>query len=301
MSKHILITGGTGFIGSKLVPHWVSHGHRITVLSRDPARGKRLLGDEVSFVKDFSEVTDKIDWLVNLAGEGIADKRWSESRKAELRASRVTLTESLVRWAKSSGQHFELVLSGSAVGYYGSVPGSTPSFNESYAPGTGFSANLCIEWEQAADALQEISERVVWLRTGIVLGQHGGMLKRMWLPFSLGLGGVIGSGDQVISWIHRDDYIRALDFITKHSLSGAVNMTAPYPATNREFTRTLGNVLHRPTLFPMPAFAAGMVFGEMSELLLQGQKVLPTALLTSGFTFQYPNLSQALEVIAAEW
>ena len=127
------------------------------------------------------------------------------------------------------------------------------------------------------------------------------MLKRMWLPFSLGLGGVIGSGDQIISWIHRDDYIRALDFITEHSLSGAVNMTAPYPAMNREFTRTLGRAINRPTLFPMPAFAAGMVFGEMSELLLQGQKVLPTALMTAGFTFQYPNLSQALEVIAAEW
>jgi len=301
MSKHILITGGTGFIGSALVPHWRAAGHRITVLTRDPARGARVLGNDVNLVREFVEVTEKVDWLVNLAGEGIADSRWTSSRKAALRSSRIGLTERLVRWAQATDQHFELVLTGSAVGYYGSVPGATPSFTETSPAGTGFAASLCIDWEQAARPLLERAERVIWLRTGIVLGTHGGMLKRMWLPFSIGLGGPIGSGDQVISWIHRDDYIRALDFLTEHPVSGAVNMTAPYPSSNGEFTSTLGKALHRPTVFPMPSLVAGLLFGEMSELLLQGQKATPSALISAGFSFRYPNLGQALEEIAAEW
>lgn len=301
MKKHILITGGTGFIGTALVPHWLALGHRITVLSRDPARGKRLLGPDVTFVREFSDIERKVDWVVNLAGEGIADQRWSEKRKSALRDSRIALTERLARWAVQTDQHPELVISGSAVGYYGSVPGDTPVFTEESAPGAGFAASLCIDWEQAIRPLQERSERLVILRTGIVLGEHGGMLKRLWLPFNAGLGGVIGSGDQVLSWIHRDDYVRALDFITQSTLSGPVNMTAPYPVSNSEFTSTLASVLSRPAIFPMPAFVARLLFGEMSELLLEGQKVSPGVLMANDFSWVYPNLRQALGHIADEW
>ncbi|MEK9713030.1 MAG: TIGR01777 family oxidoreductase [Thalassolituus sp.] len=301
MSKHILITGGTGFIGRALIPRWLAEGHNITVLTRDAARAHRILSAHVQTVADFNDIEGKVDRVLNLAGEGIADKRWSASRKQALRDSRIALTERLVRWAQSTGQKFELVLSGSAVGYYGSVDGASPVFSESSPPGKDFSACLCIDWEQAVKPLEAISERVVLLRTGIVLGPRGGMLQRMWLPFSLGLGGVIGSGKQVISWIHLEDYLRALDFLCDSSVSGPVNMTAPAPATNKELTQALASALHRPALMPMPEIMAKLVFGEMSDLLLKGQKVVPDMLADSGFSYMYPNLGQALGEVANAW
>jgi len=301
MSKHILITGGTGFIGRSLIPRWLAEGHSITVLTRDAARAHRILGAHVQTVVDFNDIEGKVDRVLNLAGEGIADKRWSASRKQALRDSRIALTERLVRWAQSTGQNFELVLSGSAVGYYGSVDGASPVFSQASPPGKDFSACLCIDWEQAVKPLEAISERVVLLRTGIVLGPRGGMLQRMWLPFSLGLGGVIGSGKQVISWIHLEDYLRALDFLCDSSVNGPVNMTAPAPATNKDLTQALASALHRPALMPMPEIMAKLVFGEMSDLLLKGQKVVPDMLTDSGFSYMYPNLGQALGEVADAW
>lgn len=304
MSKRILITGGTGFIGSKLVDGWLAVGHEVIVLTRRPQWVSDRWQGKVTAVSEFSDIDVNnagVDWVINLAGEGIADARWTSKRKQILRDSRVALTLRLARWAESTDQQFEVVLSGSAVGVYGSVEGARPVFTERSPAGTDFSASLCIDWEQAAEGLKTRTERLVLLRTGIVLGEHGGMLKRMRMPFKLGLGGVIGRGDQMISWIHRDDYCRAIHFLLTSEVTGPVNMTAPYPVSNREFTAQLAEVLHRPAIFPMPGVAAQLVFGELSELLLKGQNVSPAVLTQASFDFKYPNVGQALEEVMRLW
>ena len=303
MKQRILITGGTGFIGSRLVERWWQQGHEVTVLTRRPAWANERWSGMVHAASDLAQLDGQYDRLVNLAGEGIADARWSDSRKAALRRSRIQLTEQLVDWAQASGQHFSVVLTGSAVGYYGGFDGDDrrQSVAEDHAPGTDFSATLCRDWELAAEPLADISKRTVVLRTGIVLGPNGGMLQRMWLPFQFGLGGVIGSGQQMLSWIHMRDYCRAIDHICDSDVRGAVNMTAPTAVTNREFTKALGKALHRPTLFPMPSLAAKMAFGEMSELLLQGQQAIPAQLQKSGFRYEFDDLSRALDDIVSLW
>lgn len=301
MSKRILITGGTGFIGSYLTERWLSDGHDITILSRRPDVVHSRWHGKVAGVSELADAKGRYDWLINLAGEGIADRRWSDARKLALRESRVNLTERLVRWAEATGQSFDAVLSGSAVGYYGGYPGAQPALTEASGPGRDFSANLCIDWEDAAAPLASFATRLVVLRTGIVLGPRQGMLARMWLPFRFGLGGPIGSGNQVISWIHIEDYCRAVDFLLKSSLAGPINMTAPEPVSNTRFSQELGKAVSRPALLPMPAFAARLVFGELSELLLKGQNVIPKALSDEGFSWVYSDVRQALESITRVW
>lgn len=298
MSEHILITGGTGFIGSALVDRWLASGAVITVLSRRPRWVQQRWRGRVACATSVQALGGRYDVLVNLAGEGIADRRWSRSRKQALCDSRIALTDALVHWARLTGQRFRVVLSGSAVGYYGSRSGEEDHpVRESDVAGTDFAARLCSGWESAALPLQGISERLLILRTGIVLGPHGGMLQKLWLPFSLGLGGVIGAGTQQLSWIHLDDYCEAVDFLRHSDLRGAVNMTAPQPVSNRDFTRALAGALSRPALAPLPAFAARLLFGEMSDLLLKGQQVLPERLQQAGFQYRYPGLPEALQQI----
>lgn len=303
VKQRILVTGGTGFIGSRLVERWWQQGHDVTVLTRRPHWAQERWSGMVNTASDLAQLEGQYDRLVNLAGEGIADARWSDSRKATLRRSRIQLTEQLVDWAQATDQHFSLVLTGSAVGFYGGFAGgdSRQLVTEDSLSGSDFSATLCRDWELAAEPLADLSKRSVILRTGLVLGPNGGMLQRMWLPFQLGLGGVIGSGQQMLSWIHLRDYCRAIDHICDSDLHGAVNMTAPIPVTNRDFTKVLGKVLHRPTLFPMPSFVAKLAFGEMSELLLQGQQALPAQLQKSGFRYEYDDLGRALEDIVSVW
>jgi len=293
--QRIFITGGTGFIGQVLVNRWLADGHQITVLSRRPEWVQRRWKGQVTAVSGFQQLTGTYDVLMNLAGEGIADGRWSKARKAELYDSRVTLTQDLVRWATLSGQRFKVVLSGSAIGYYGGFDGAhSPELDESAPHGNDFAARLCTDWELAATPLQEISERLIFLRTGVVLDKRGGMLQKLRLPFSLGLGGVIGDGRQVLSWIALEDYCRAVDFLIHSEIRGAVNMTAPSAVTNRNFTYALACAMKRPAFFPMPAFVARAAFGEMSQLLLQGQDVKPVLLVEDGFSFMHPELSAFL-------
>ncbi len=300
--ERVLITGGTGFIGQALVDRWLAVGQHVTVLSRRPAWVARRWQGRVSCAPDLDALHGRFDVLINLAGEGIADRRWSDTRKHILRQSRVELTHELARWASRTGQRFRVVLSGSAIGYYGSFAGvDSYPLREQDNAGQDFAARLCADWEEAAQPLAALSGRLVLLRTGVVLGPHGGMLKRLWLPFSLGLGGVIGDGEQVLSWIHRDDYCEAVDFLLASDLSGAVNMTSPCPVSNRDFTHTLARTLNRPALAPLPAFAARLLFGEMSDLLLKGQKVLPLQLEQHGFQFAHPHLPEALLHIASGW
>lgn len=291
----VLITGGTGFIGHHLVNRWLQQGMDITVLSRRPQWVQAQWGGRVAAVTTPEQLSGRFTLLVNLAGEGIAERRWSDARRQQLYDSRVTLTRELAVWARNSGQRFRAVLSGSAVGYYGAFSGEQSSPLDELAPaGDDFAARLCRDWEEAAAPLAALSERLLLLRTGVVLGADGGMLKKLRLPFSLGLGGVIGDGRQILSWIHLQDYLRAVDYLLQSELSGAVNMTAPQPVSNRGFTQTLAAALQRPALVPLPAFAARLLLGEMSELLLKGQYAEPVILDRSSFRFHFPGLSAAL-------
>ncbi|MDF1763423.1 MAG: TIGR01777 family oxidoreductase [Oleibacter sp.] len=306
MAKRIFITGGTGFIGSKLIDQWIDQGHVVTVLTRQPVKARARWSKPVTAISDLNAATERYDWLINLAGEGIAEKRWTASRKTALRNSRINLTERLVRWAESTGQKFEKVLTGSAVGVYGSfAEGPTPALTEDAACGDDFSAHLCTDWETAAKGLARFTKQLTYLRTGIVLGPNGGMLQRLWLPFKLGLGGRIGDGTQVLSWIHLDDYCRAVDLLLADkgagSEHGVFNMVAPQAVTNREFTETLAKTIKRPALFPMPTLVAKTLFGEMGDLLLKGQRVAPAQLVQHGFSFQYPDLDVALTAINSKW
>jgi len=295
MLDHILITGGSGFIGQALVDDWLAQGHQVTVLSRRPRWVEHRWQGQVAVTDDVHTLRDHFSVLVNLAGEGIADQRWSANRKQQLYSSRIGVSRELVEWARDSGQCFRLVLSGSAIGRYGGFSGDeSKPLTESAPPGRDFAATLCCDWEQAISPLEDLAERMVYLRTGIVLGRSGGMLKRLYWPFHLGLGGVIGDGTQVLSWIHLDDYRRAIHSLMQNDVRGAVNMTAPEPASNRLFTETLAAAMKRPALLPMPAPLARTAFGEMSELLLKGQWVVPDVLLSKQFHFDFPDIHSAL-------
>lgn len=300
VSQSILITGGSGFIGSYLVENWLLQGHSVSVFTRRPKEITERWPNLAQASDNLSDFDGRYDLLVNLSGEGIADQRWTETRKQALYGSRVLLTEELVAWAKATKQQFKCVLSGSAIGYYGSYLGGSLRCTEEAKVGHDYAAQLCLEWENAA-AFDDISDRVILLRTGVVLGPKGGMLNRLWLPFNLGAGGKVGTGEQILSWVHVDDYVKAIDFLLDSELSGPVNMTAPNPVDQAQFARTLARVLKRFALLPMPSPIARLLFGEMADLLLLGQYVEPKKLIDNGFKFQYPSLKPALEDIASRW
>jgi uncharacterized protein (TIGR01777 family) len=236
---------------------------------------------------------EPIDAVINLAGEPIAEGRWSAARKRRLEDSRIALTQDLVRWMAQASPRPAALISASAIGFYGDQ-GDAPVTEDS-APHSEYTHELCAAWEQAAFAARTHGIRTAVLRIGLVVGPGGGFLARMLPPFRLGLGGPIGSGRQWMSWIHREDLLGMIDFLLAHAeLDGVFNATAPHPATSRDFARTLGRVLHRPALLPAPALAFRAAFGEMSRLLLTGQRVLPARALEAGFRFRFPELEPAL-------
>jgi len=293
----ILITGGTGFIGRTLCPSLVSKGHELCVLTRSVIRARRLLPREkLRFITDFSQIKpeESFDAVINLAGAPIA-KRWTSTYKKKLLDSRVKLTERLIARLATCPHPPAVFISGSAIGYYG--PQGDEILAESAAIQPGFSHDLCLAWEQAA--LKANATRICLLRTGIVLGKQGGALQRMRLPFLFGMGGPIGEGTQWMSWIHISDMVRVIHFcLEQPALQGPINATSPQPATNKDFAKTYGKVLHRPAILPMPAFIVRLLFGEMGEeLLLTGQRVVPTRLIEHGFSFVYPELELALLAI----
>ena len=295
----VAISGASGLIGSALTPALTAAGHEVRPLVR-PGRtrpGRAIAWDPEVGSLDLGAL-DGIDAVVHLAGESIAS-RWTDERKRRIRESRVKGTrlvaEGVARLAKTPS----VLVSASGVGIYG--PRGAEPLDETAASGTGFLADVCRAWEAAADPARAAGIRVVHPRFGMVLSEKGGALAKLLTPFRLGVAGTVGRGDQYMSWISLDDAIGVLQRALETSeLSGPVNTVAPIPVTNREFTRTLGGVLSRPTVLPMPAFAAGLVFGEMAqELLLSGQRVVPARLGAIGFRFRHPDLTAALRSILA--
>lgn len=295
MEKRILITGGTGFIGQVLCQKLIADGHSLAVLSRQPAHNVQAVCGRVEPLNDLDELrgAEGFDAVINLAGEGIADKRWSEARKQELMDSRIALTNQLVDVIRSWKTLPAVLVSGSAVGFYGDQ--GSHRVTEDTPPHDEFTHRMCSDWEQAALRLDPTGVRVCLSRTGIVAGPGGGFLQRMLLPFKLGLGGRLGNGEQYMPWIHRDDVVAALIWMVETDTArGAYNVVSPNPVTNRQFTRCLAGVLGRPAIFPAPAPVLKIVLGEMSRLLLTGQMAIPERLEAEGFRFRFPDLAPAL-------
>jgi len=288
---HVLITGGTGFIGRALARELLAQGHAVSVLTRDRVRAAAVLPAGVTPVEQLAGLAPQA--VVNLAGENLGAHRWNAARKHAFVDSRAGATLTLVGWMRSLAQPPQVLVSGSAVGYYGAR--GDEALTEEAAPGCEFQSELCAGWEAAACGAEALGVRVCRIRIGVVLGRGGGALAAMKLPFQLGLGGHLGSGAQWMSWIHRADLVGLILWLLGGGTrSGAWNATAPQPVTNREFARALAASLHRPALFPMPAPIVRLLVGEMAHLLLTGQKVLPARAQAEGFHFRYPDLPSAL-------
>ncbi len=293
--KQILVTGGTGFIGRPLCRVLVAAGYRVTVLSRKPATVRDKCGPQVAALASLDEWRPDMhfDAVINLAGEPIADAAWTARRKQQLRDSRIALTGQLVAAMARAQRPPAVLLSGSAIGYYGD--GGDVAFDESSPAAGDFAARLCADWEEAALAAERLGVRVCLLRTGLVLDPSGGLLGRMRLPFSLGLGARLGDGRQWMSWIAMEDYLSiVLRLLEDDGARGPFNMTAPQPVTNATFTSTLAEALHRPALLFAPAPLLRLALGERAPMLLGGQRVLPARLQAAGFRFRHGTLEAAL-------
>ncbi len=293
--RHVLITGGTGLIGSALCKQLVQKSYRVTVMSRNPKTVANKCGQQVEAIKALSEITDDtvIDTVINLAGEPIADKRWTDKRKIELQTSRIDLTRDLVSWMTQRQQKPTCLISGSAVGWYGD--GGAEILTEHSGYQDEYTHQLCEDWEKQALQAQQAGIRVCVVRTGLVLAKKGGFLQKMLPPFKLGLGGRLGHGDQYMPWIHLTDMINMITFLLEDSQAqGVFNGCSPHPITNKEFTSILAKQLHRYAIFPVPSLVLKGLLGEMSSLLLTGQNVLPKKAQALGFSFVYTDATLAL-------
>lgn len=291
----IVLAGGSGFLGRKLAKRLAAEGHRTITLTRRPSdAGNQIAWQPDGHAGSLPRHLDGADAIVNLAGEAIADQRWTSARKDALRRSRIFATRTLVRAIAECARPPRTFISGSAIGYYG--PRGDEPVAESAPPGTDFLSRLCVEWEQEARPVESSSTRLAIVRTGLALDGGGGALKKMLWPFKLGLGTTIGSGDQYMPWIHADDWTAMVSWLIQNDrATGAFNATAPEPVTNRAFTHTLGRVLHRPAVFHAPAFLLQAALGEMASMLVDGQRVLPAAAEQLGFRFTYRTLEPALD------
>jgi len=290
----VLITGSSGQVGSALIESLVANGHEVIRLLRKDFAEDSPVWDPENGVIELADVKD-IAAVVHLAGDNIAEGRWNDQKKDNILSSRVRGTKLLAGFFAASDHKPRIIVSASAVGVYGDR--GEEFVDETSEPGNGFLADVCKQWEEATALAVDAGIRVVNIRLGLVLSTVGGALKRMLLPFRMGLGGVIGSGKQYMSWVTIDDVTGMIQYIiANESMRGPVNLVSPKAITNREFTKTLGRVLHRPTIFPLPAFAARIAFGEMAnELLLAGTRVIPRKLKDSGYKFRHPELGTALE------
>jgi len=294
----IAITGSTGLIGEALRAALLADGHRVVRVVRRSAGGP----DEISWDPAAGRLDPGdlagLDAVVHLAGEGIAEKRWTDAQKQRILTSRTEGTGLVARaMAEAGAEGPKVLLSGSAIGWYGDRGDEV--LTEASAPGTGFLADVCRQWEAAADPARDAGVRVAHLRTGIVLDPDGGVLAKQLPLFRLGAGGRIGNGRQYMSWIAIEDEVGAIRHLLDHDVEGPVNLTAPAPVTNRAFTEALGTVLHRPTVVPVPGFGPKLIFGGelVDELLLASQRVEPARLVEAGYTFAQPELGPALAAL----
>lgn len=299
---NILITGGTGFLGGELIKRYLASGHNITVHTRSPAKVERLFKGKVSALTDFDRppANEHYQAIINLSGAPIIGGRWTTSRKKTIRQSRIDLTQSLVDFIGSLAQRPSVLVSGSAIGFYGDQ--ADLALTEQSQPVVDdFSQQLCSDWERAALEAEQHGVRVCLVRTGLVLGNNGGLLKQMLLPYRLGLGGALGSGKQWMSWIHLRDWLNIVEtLVADPHMQGPYNAVAPQPVINREFSNTLAELLGRPQLMPIPALPLKCLLGEMSALLLGSQRVVPQRLLDRNFQFEFTELRAALADILGE-
>ena len=291
----ILVTGGSGFIGRNLCKSALHWGFEVTVLTRNKKMARKILPTPVTLFNSLDDIAEgtQYDSLINLAGESLASGRWTETRKQKFYDSRIGFTDRLFNSFCKRFPPPKQVLSASAVGFYGH---SSEALNENSGSSGGYSHYLCSNWEKSARAFEAVGSRVSFLRIGIVLGE-GGALASILPAFRLGLGGPLGHGRQYMSWIHLDDVIRAIHHcLQNEDVSGAINLSAPNPVTNKEFSQAVGKALGRPSAFTLPPWAARFIFGELAdELLLGGQRVLPDVLLNRGFKFSFNTLEPALK------
>lgn len=295
----VLVTGASGLVGSKLVPKLTSDGHEVSRLTRSDPKGAHDITWNPAARELPKAPLEGLDAVIHLAGENIAGGRWTPKMKERLRSSRIDATRFLCETLSQLQRPPKSLICASAIGYYGNR--GSEILTESAGPGAGFLADLCRDWEAACEPARQSGLRVANLRIGMILSTEGGGLAKMLTPFKLGVGGVIGSGRQYWSWISLDDVVGIIAHTLNNSpLTGPFNTTAPTPVTNAEFTRTLAAVLHRPAVFPMPAFVARMALGEMAdELLLASARVMPYRLSEAGYQFQHPTLETALRHILA--
>ncbi len=293
----ILITGASGLIGTALRKSFEEKGYEMLLASRSEAQDDEHIqwNSDTGFADDDLEKLEGLDAVIHLAGEGIAGLRWSDEKKKAIRDSRVHGTRTMIETFEKLKKKPEVFISASAIGFYGDR--GDEEMTETSAVGDTFLAETSREWEAESRRAEDLGIRTVILRNGIVLSRDGGALATMMTPFKLGVGGVIGSGKQWMSWVSLDDVVAAVNFaLENEKLRGAVNVAAPNAVTNEEFTKTMGEVLYRPTFIPLPEFAVHMLMGEMGDaLLLDSTRVVPKRLLDAGFEFKYPDLKDALE------
>ncbi len=288
----IAISGATGFVGSALAAHLKERGHDVITVVRTKPHGNQIRWDPEKDILD-PKLLDGVDAVINLSGENVA-ARWTEERKDQILQSRIAATRTWVEAIKKMAVPSKVFINASAIGYYGDR--KEELLDESSTKGEGFLADVCKRWEEELHPLEKSNVRVAILRFGVILSPNGGALAKMLTPFKFGLGGVVGSGDQYVSWIDLRDVVRAVDHVlNSEALSGPVNVVSPYPITNRDLTKALGKQLYRPTFFPLPAFVAKLVFGQMAEeMLLSSSRVLPKKLSQTDFVYDYPTIESSL-------
>jgi uncharacterized protein (TIGR01777 family) len=296
----IVLTGGTGFIGRRLIEELLNVDHDVVLLTRrrrlDFPSAVHQEEWDAKTVGVWCRVMNGAGAIINLTGESLAAQRWTQEQKKRIISSRLNATRVVIEALRRESRKPSVLINASAIGYYGDIPDGT--VKEDHPHGSGFLAETCTLWEAEALKAEDIGIRVALMRIGVILGKDGGIIKKMLLPFRLFVGGRIGSGRQWLSWIHLDDAVRAiLHVLNTPALDGPINITAPEPVTMNQFCLALGNVLKRPSWIPVPDFVVRLAVGEMSEMVLTGQRVVPQKLLEQGFNFRHSNLLEALESI----